>query len=113
MCCCSKTREEVKGYTMPTTVDPAKQLLKDPVCGMQVDPAKSISVDRNGEKFYFCSQGCATKFQADPNKYLQTNQVVSPNEQVKGDNAKADYTCPMHPEVHKPGLETVPNAGWR
>ncbi|XCB28878.1 heavy metal translocating P-type ATPase (plasmid) [Tunturibacter empetritectus] len=92
-------------------VDPAKQLLKDLVCGMQVDRAKAISVDHNREKFYFCSQGCATKFQADPNRYLQTNQVVPTNEQVKGDDAKADYTCPMHPEVHKAGPGNCPKCG--
>ncbi|WP_434557161.1 heavy metal translocating P-type ATPase [Tunturiibacter empetritectus] len=96
---------------MPMMVDPAKQLLKDLVCGMQVDRAKAISVDHNREKFYFCSQGCATKFQADPNRYLQTNQVVPTNEQVKGDDAKADYTCPMHPEVHKAGPGNCPKCG--
>jgi YHS domain-containing protein len=73
MCCCSKANEEVKGSAMPTMLDPTK---KDPVCGMQVGPAKALSVDHNGEKTYFCSQGCATRFQADPDKYLQKNQVV-------------------------------------
>ena len=90
---------------MPTMDDPTKQLVKDPVCGMQVDPAKAISVDHNGEKVYFCSQGCATKFQADPDKYLQKNPTAPPKEPSKGDKAKADYTCPMHPEIvlDKPG----------
>ncbi len=90
---------------MPAMVDPTKQLVQDPVCGMQVDPAKAISVDHNGEKVYFCSQGCATKFQADPDKYLQKNPTAPPKEPSKGDKAKADYTCPMHPEIvlDKPG----------
>lgn len=111
MCCCSKTKEEVKGSTMPTMFDPTKQLLKDPVCGMQVDPAKSISVDHSGEKFYFCSQGCATRFQADPDKYVQKTQAVPPKEQSRGDEAKADYTCPMHPEVHQLGPGSCPKCG--
>ena len=111
MCCCSKTKEEVRGSTMQTMVDPTKQLLKDPVCGMQVDPAKAISVDHSGEKFYFCSQGCATKFQADPDKYLRKTQAIPPTEQSKGDDAKADYTCPMHPEVHHAGPGSCPKCG--
>jgi Cu+-exporting ATPase len=101
----------MKGSTMPTMVDPTKQLLKDPVCGMQVDPAKATSADHNGETFYFCSQGCATKFQADPDKYLQKKQVVPPTEQSKGDKAKADYTCPMHPEVHQASPGNCPRCG--
>jgi Cu+-exporting ATPase len=111
MCCCSKANEEVKGSTMAKMVDPTKQLLKDPVCGMQVDPAQAISVDYNREKFYFCSQGCAAKFLADPGKYIQKNEVVPPKEQLRGDKAKANYTCPMHPEVHKAGPGNCPKCG--
>lgn len=102
---------------MPTMVDPKKQLLKDPVCGMQVDPAKAVSADYKGEKFYFCCPGCATKFQADPDKYLAKNQVVAAAENLKatehwkGDTAKAGYTCPMHPEVLKAGPGSCPKCG--
>ena len=111
MCCCSKANEEVKGSTMATMVNPTKQLLKDPVCGMQIDAAKAVSVDHNGEKFYFCSQGCATRFQADPDKYLYTNEVIPPKQEMSGNKANADYTCPMHPEVHKPGPGNCPKCG--
>jgi Cu+-exporting ATPase len=96
---------------MATMVGPTKQLTKDSVCGMQVDPAKAISVDHNGEKFYFCSQGCATKFQGDPDKYLQKTQAVPPKEQPKGNEAKGDYTCPMHPEIHQPSPGSCPKCG--
>jgi YHS domain-containing protein len=43
---------------MATMVGPTKQLTRDPVCGMRVDPEKALSVDHNGEKFYFCSLAC-------------------------------------------------------
>jgi P-type Cu+ transporter len=111
MCCCSKTNEEVKGSAMATMVDPTKHLVKDPVCGMLVDPAKAASVDQNGEKIYFCSHGCATRFQADPEKYLKKNQVVTPKKESTGGKAQADYTCPMHPEVHKYGPGNCPKCG--
>ncbi len=43
----------------------------DPVCGMKVDPSKAkATFDYKGTTYYFCCQGCATKFQADPDGYL-------------------------------------------
>jgi Cu+-exporting ATPase len=43
---------------------------KDPVCGMQVDPAKAAgSSERNGKTYYFCSPRCKQKFDADPKQY--------------------------------------------
>ena len=42
----------------------------DPVCGMKVLPEKAAaSVEHAGRTWYFCSQGCGTKFEADPGKY--------------------------------------------
>ena len=44
----------------------------DPVCGMSVDPAKpGAKVEHEGKPYYFCCQGCANRFQAEPAKYLQ------------------------------------------
>jgi Cu+-exporting ATPase len=74
---------------------------KDPVCGMNVKPASAAGKETyQGETYYFCSQGCAAKFHADPVKYLapQTIQTAPPA-------AGSKYTCPMHPEIirDKPG----------
>ena len=50
------------------------KLDKDPVCGMNVDPAKAAaSVEYEGKLYHFCSRGCAEKFKADPEKYLSPN----------------------------------------
>ena len=38
----------------------------DPVCGMIVDKATALHVERDGEKFYFCSDHCRQKFLAAP-----------------------------------------------
>jgi len=46
-------------------------IVKDPVCGMDVDPAVSKHrAEYAGETFHFCSAGCRTKFQTDPARYV-------------------------------------------
>jgi P-type Cu+ transporter len=52
---------------------------RDPVCGMTVDPARAkASADHQGKTYYFCCQGCATKFLADPGKYsLATSSAAA------------------------------------
>ncbi len=45
-------------------------MIKDPVCGMDVDPEKAAgSSDYNGKVTYFCSSKCKTRFDADPAAY--------------------------------------------
>lgn len=45
---------------------------RDPVCGMQVDPAKAAgSSQYNGTTYYFCSPGCKQKFDRDPQQYVK------------------------------------------
>src|ERR1039457_197898 len=97
-------------------IEPSKPLATDPVCRMTVDPAKAASAEYNGATFYFCCQGCVTKFQVDPAKYLQP-KLASPTVQLiakvrpKKEESNADYTCPMHPEVHKAGPGSCPKCG--
>jgi Cu+-exporting ATPase len=43
----------------------------DPVCGMKVRPEHAAAQrDVDGHTIYFCSAGCASAFDADPQKYL-------------------------------------------
>jgi Cu+-exporting ATPase len=46
-------------------------MMKDPVCGMEVDPetAKETS-EYEGTVYYFCSSPCKHMFDQDPEKYL-------------------------------------------
>ncbi|MGH9345419.1 MAG: heavy metal translocating P-type ATPase [Terriglobia bacterium] len=37
-------------------------MVRDPVCGMQVDERKASRSERDGETYYFCSTGCKRKF---------------------------------------------------
>jgi uncharacterized membrane protein YraQ (UPF0718 family)/YHS domain-containing protein len=46
-------------------------LVKDPVCGMTVDPVKPGPHSlHDGKTYYFCSTGCKESFERDPGKYL-------------------------------------------
>lgn len=43
---------------------------KDPVCGMEVDPAKAAGASVHaGRTYYFCSTSCRDKFEKEPAKY--------------------------------------------
>jgi Cu+-exporting ATPase len=86
-------------------------LATDPVCGMKVDPAKAAAtVMHEGAAFYFCSKGCAAKFQTEPGRYLQpkTNEIsrLSTREEER-----TEYICPMDPEVSQMGPGSCPKCG--
>ena len=45
--------------------------VKDPVCGMNVNPATAKHhLEHAGKSVYFCCAPCAEKFKANPEKYL-------------------------------------------
>ncbi|WP_109125671.1 heavy metal translocating P-type ATPase [Dyella sp. C11] len=79
--------------------------VKDPVCGMTVDPATAKhTAQHEGQSFYFCAARCKEKFLADPMRYLSP-AVEEPV--VAG----AIYTCPMHPEIQQVGPGHCPKCG--
>jgi Cu+-exporting ATPase len=50
-------------------------MAKDPVCGMEVDEQKAAAkVEHGGKTYYFCSPGCKTAFEKDPEKYAQPEE---------------------------------------
>lgn len=52
--------------------------IKDPVCGMEIDPATAFSTrEHMGQTFYFCPASCAEKFDADPHKYPMTGSATT------------------------------------
>src|SRR5271166_3590101 len=112
--------------TLPTT-----KLERDPVCGMNVNPASTKHTHNHGGKnYYFCCAPCVEKFKADPEKYLRPQTPANSAGLVTlgalptstPDHIKAPqnihqisplpstthapaYVCPMCPEVRatKPG----------
>jgi len=82
--------------------------VKDPVCGMSVDPAKTAHhAAFEGQDFHFCCAGCRTKFEADPHRYLHPAPAAEPPPAL----AEATYTCPMHPEIRQIGPGACPICG--
>jgi YHS domain-containing protein len=44
--------------------------VKDPVCGMEVDPKTAAGQSvYQGQTYYFCSTGCKKDFDKEPGKY--------------------------------------------
>jgi P-type Cu+ transporter len=80
--------------------------LIDPVCGMTVSANPEKSHLFAGATYYFCSNGCKTKFAADPQKYLSPVRETPPSVVVG-----AIYTCPMHPEIRQDHQGTCPKCG--
>ncbi|MBY5723477.1 heavy metal translocating P-type ATPase [Rhizobium leguminosarum] len=55
----------------------AEAVIRDPVCGMTVDPrVGKPSLDYDGRTYHFCSEGCRTKFAAAPQDYLSAKDPV-------------------------------------
>jgi Cu+-exporting ATPase len=84
--------------------------VKDPVCGMWVDPYRSQHhAEYEGRTYHFCSKGCRTKFVANPRKYLEKEaRPPAVPQPVKDD---VIYTCPMHPEIRQAGPGSCPICG--
>ena len=100
------------------------QAAKDPVCGMTVDPATAKHTSENaGIKHYFCCAGCANKFKASPEKYLNrsTPELVTLGVPAAARGSKADdrrpttedrsYVCPMCSEVRESKPGACPSCG--
>ena len=88
---------------VPTRADTS---VKDPVCGMTVDPATTPHhAVHDNHTYHFCAAGCKQKFLADPGKYLHERHA--PQAAVPG----TIYTCPMHPEVQQDHPGDCPKCG--
>lgn len=46
-------------------------MVKDPVCGMDVEEGKICST-HEGKKYCFCSNACKESFEKEPGKYLKS-----------------------------------------
>ena len=80
----------------------------DPVCGMNVDPLHAAgTIVYKIKSYFFCSPGCLKKFSADPEKFLH----VAEKEVESNKDSKAEYTCPMHPEIVQVGPGSCPICG--
>lgn len=83
---------------------------RDPVCGMQVSRDDSKVSKYDGRSYWFCSERCQTKFDADPAAFAGADKS-DPQAPVSGEQAEVEYTCPMHPEILQLGPGTCPKCG--
>ncbi len=85
------------------------ELVTDPVCGMQIDPAtaKGGKSSFKGNDYFFCNPKCKTKFETNPQEYLR-KKADTPVTQADKERI---YTCPMHPEVRQKGPGNCPLCG--
>ena len=118
----------------------ASALERDPVCGMNVNPATAKHVYRlGGKNYYFCCAPCVEKFKADPSKYLHaalppkssglitlgavkpaapsTHEATHTPDSQSHSSARSAagpapaYVCPMCPEVREPKPGACPSCG--
>ena len=108
-----KAPEQYFGSGSYVMNDERQASVVDPVCVMEVDPARAAAhMEYRGKTYYFCSQSCAAKFRADPEKYLQPgNASAAPGSQSVAAKQEAEYVCPMHPEVRQMGPGACPKCG--
>jgi len=92
-------------------------MVKDPVCGMMVDPETAPHhYDLGGTHYHFCSAGCRNKFEANPNRYLNPPQS-DPAGQAPARGSLPEpaqgtiWTCPMHPQIRRNGPGQCPICG--
>ena len=100
--------------------------VRDPVCGMGVDPANAAATRVHaGETYYFCSKHCAERFEKEPDRFvrspgnapMESASAHHPDDSpARSSNAsegqqKIRYTCPMHPEIVQWGPAVCPKCG--
>jgi Cu+-exporting ATPase len=87
---------------MKSRIIVGSQRVKDPVCGMEINPKTALgSYEYEGETYFFCNERCLEKFKAEPAKYL-TEVATTTHEKSKTQQFEEKvYVCPMDPEVRQ------------
>jgi len=114
------------------------ELVRDPVCGMEVKPDTPHRLTHDGAEVLFCSAGCKAKFAVDPASYPRSLKqdeqhacCAAPAAAKDGASCRAHghaphgptpvdpatvpsgakWTCPMHPEIVRDGPGSCPICG--
>jgi Cu+-exporting ATPase len=88
-------------------------VMKDPVCGMEVDPAGAAgSIEYHGTTYYFCNQKCVAAFKANPEEFVaDADKSAAERSAARPAPPGSKYTCPMHPEIVRDGPGACPICG--
>src|SRR5437773_531185 len=92
--------------------------MKDPVCGMDVNPETAAGSHQHGGKiYYFCGRHCLDRFRSSPEAFLTSPLVTLAPAPPRAEGPpppagpRTGYTCPMHPQIRQPGPGTCPICG--
>ncbi|HEY7534567.1 MAG TPA: heavy metal-binding domain-containing protein, partial [Thermodesulfobacteriota bacterium] len=98
---------------MKSRIIVSKRMVKDPVCGMEIDPESSFgSYEYEGRTYFFCNQYCLEKFKVEPAKYLTDKLAISQELSKPRMDAKDNvYICPMDSEVRQQIPGSCPKCG--
>src|SRR5579863_2374678 len=112
---------------MTTNPSTSATAVKDPVCGMNVNPATAKhQLKHAGKPYYFCCGPCSEKFKADPDKYLlkpalpHSSGLVTlgrpvarpaPAPVISSASHQGSYVCPMCPKVRESKPGPCPSCG--
>ena len=85
-------------------------MVKDLVCGMEIDPAAAVAKRSvNGSDYYFCSDHCAATFDADPHQYMPG--AVTESSPVVEKSVVGSATTGYNSELKGPVQVELPIAG--
>ena len=105
-----------EGDDMNEATTTTRTHVRDPICGMDVDPATAADrVDHDGTTYYFCGARCADTFRKDPEGALA--KVSKPIQKRQGGDgqpatkAAGNYICPMCPGVESEEPAACPKCG--
>jgi Cu+-exporting ATPase len=91
-----------------TATAAAPAIRTDPVCKMMVTEQSPHWTDYQGQRSYFCSSKCKSKFDANPAAYVAPSE---PAREPEAAPAGTIYTCPMHPEIRQDHPGSCPKCG--
>jgi Cu+-exporting ATPase len=87
-------------------------MVRDPVCGMSVDPRTATHrAEHKGTTAFFCSEGCKAKFLVHPDQYSVPTPAPPTVAPPPSSAAGTTYTCPMHPQIRRSEPGSCPICG--
>src|SRR6266496_3173025 len=86
---------------------------RDPVCGMEVEPAAAAASRVHGGKtYFFCAPGCAAAFEKDPEKYLRNSRqsTARATQRTEGGASQSRIDSRKTPSVSSSAQRPAPSA---
>ena len=90
---------------------PAEFAAEDPVCGMTVDARTALAHEHAGQRYFFCSARCRDRFVAAPAPFLSGATALPAKAAPAAGGSEQVWTCPMHPQIRRPGPGACPICG--